>query len=377
MLASCGGIARVGQHKKSKLMLAQPGVKPNSFLAAWASGAYKSDSRLPDGRAERAISEAMVQSSISATLHAARLETSLDGARGLTPGGPGGAPKPGLYASAKQVVPAADALSARVIELERQLELAERAGYRATRPTVPSPSVRSPLRKQPPTICSSVSGHNEAVAAAAKARQTQKEVQQINEFGGMDADGNGTLSVMELAKKLKLSPREAAAIVATYDVNGDGELSLDEFAEAQRQLGPVVSVGVSGRRSGARAAELARVSAALARNSKEESAAALSEHMRRLEAEATKTTAETASSDRGKDLSVNEQQTGQRSDEAAATAAQDAAVRKAADASDNAQTYWPPFVSHENWPADRQPFASHAASPIVSARGVPSSSPSK
>ena len=359
-------------------MLAQPGVKPNSFLAAWASGAYKSDSRLPDGRAERAISEAMVQSSISATLHAARLETSLDGASGLTPGGPGGAPKPGLYASAKQVVPGADALSARVIELERQLELAERAGYRATRPTVPSPSVRSPLRKQPPTISPSVSGHNEAVAAAAaKARQTQKEVQQINEFGGMDADGNGTLSVMELAKKLKLSPGEAAAIVATYDVNGDGELSLDEFAEAQRQLGPVVSVGVSGRRSGARAAELARVSAALARNSKEESAAALSEHMRRLEADATKTTAETASSDRGKALSVNEQQIGQRSDDATATAAQDAVVRKAADASDNAQTYWPPFVSHENWPANRQPFASHAASPIVSARGVPSWSPSK
>ena len=56
MLASDGGIARVGQHKKSKLMLAQPGVKPNSFLAAWASGAYKllqsnrGESEYRDGR---------------------------------------------------------------------------------------------------------------------------------------------------------------------------------------------------------------------------------------------------------------------------------------------------------------------------------------
>lgn len=286
-------------------MLQNHAQKPGSFLAAWAAGLYD-DSPVDADDAERA--QIMPEGAIKKTHRAARLEAGIMSTprasplhsphflsplrvgrapsaaliQGLSPGGPGGAAdSPNAAAAAARHAtarPAAgvDALTAHVVQLEE-----------TTRSPRPSPArLPASMHQRPPqpaahgfrngggplsrAIKPFSSEQLAAVeAAAAKAREAQKEVQRRNEFGTVDTDGSGGLSAAELAKKLKLSGEEAAAIVALYDQNGDGELQFDEFAEAQRQLGPVVDLG-DPRRSGARAAELARVSAALARSSKTE-----------------------------------------------------------------------------------------------------------
>ena len=56
-------------------------------------------------------------------------------------------------------------------------------------------------------------------------------------FEKFDTDGNGSLSIAELKAVLKrprggspLTDEDVAEIIADYDVNGDGELQLNEFA---------------------------------------------------------------------------------------------------------------------------------------------------
>jgi hypothetical protein len=56
-------------------------------------------------------------------------------------------------------------------------------------------------------------------------------------FEKFDTNGNGSLSIAELKAVLKrpgggrpLTDEDVAEIIADYDVNGDGELQLNEFA---------------------------------------------------------------------------------------------------------------------------------------------------
>ena len=116
-----------------------------------------------------------------------------------------------------------------------------------------SPAAQPAADATEPTVAAS-----EAAAAEAFKDHGVTKVDLEQAFKVFDKDGSGSLDASELkailtqpvgGKPARLKPEEVDALIAKYDANGDGVLSVEEFASAWAALSPWA--GIDGRPAGA------------------------------------------------------------------------------------------------------------------------------